>query len=186
MGLSTPILTSYKKEVGYSNADGVSTPNLDFLKSQLEKSKKIIDDETSRRVSYTKTLNDWKNERIRLSSVYKNCNSKKCRDNAQSSEREADSKIAYYQGFVDSATSKIKAAEVERDFYQEKIDNYQSSVTNALSKGVTDGGAVEIAEAEAEKAKQELKNLKAQPYFKYVALGALALGTVIILIARKR
>jgi chromosome segregation ATPase len=160
---------------------------LDFLKSELAKALNNIKGEQGNITSYIQPQNSWKNKLIDLSKDYQDCLTKKCREKVQGEENYARQQVAFYQGRIDSAKARIKDAEQRRDIFQQKIVDYQQAVQQAISIGVTDGGAVEIAEMEVEKAKAELKNLQSKPMRTYFIIGSVVvLGVVGALIFRKR
>lgn len=171
----------------YSNIDGASTPNLDFLKTSLDNATKRVAGELGNVNFNLRKVEEWKNRRTELSKDFKDCGSNKCRDRVQGEERDADSRIASYQNEANSATKRMNAAKSLVTLYQQKIDKYQEAVESALSKGVTDGGSVEIAEIEVNKEVAALKNLQSKPMRTYALIGGVVvLGIAGFLIFRKK
>lgn len=185
MGVSTGyLMLASSKRYGFSNADGASTPNLDFLKSELAKATKKIETWQAKIPAYLKNKNSWDSLLQRLSQDYRDCNSKRCRDKVQEDERSARERVKYYQSKIDEAKKVIDATEKERQDYQSRIDQYQASVASSIAQGNTDAGSQEVAEIEVARSVAKLKAAKVTPYL--IGGGVLAVVVIGIALIRRK
>lgn len=191
MGLSTKEILIYKGATkhnkGFTNANGTETPNLDFLKSELAKAEQNIQYWKNMSMTWTAKRDNWQNEYWRLNHLWNKALTNKKKNNLAIEMGKAQNSLNIAKTEITKSNNEVKRFENEKLFIQGKINDYQKAVAQAISVGVTDGGATEIAELEVEKAKSELKNLKSKP-IRTIALigGAVVLGVVGLIIFRRR
>lgn len=215
MGLSTPILTSYKKDIGYSSADGDSASEL-FNQ---------ITQKTSERNSYIEKVSlldgasnvegsiKWQEQEVaRLQELRDiarkqalDCQSARDAVKGGSKKNNAcpEYKLKEYYNNWDRADklalipAKTKLSEMikEKGDYQSKIASLQSEI-DSLNKeykkatgaavDTSTGNVADDSVIRQSQAANPLSSSGISGKVLYIGLGALALGTVIILIARKR
>lgn len=192
MGMSTGQLLELKQgkglePMGFSNATGSETPNLDFLKSQLAKAEQDIQYWKNMIKSWDDNRNNWSIEYNRLLVLHNKTILGGKKQELADEMVKAQLKMKHAEEQKALAVKEVARFEQEKVTTQKLIDDYQSAVAQSLSQGGTDKGSQQVAELQVERAVQELKSAKSKP-IRSILLGIGLIGVLItgIVILRRK
>ena len=187
MGVSTGYLMLAKsKKSGFSNADGTSTPNLDYLTTQLNKQSAIID-------KYTVSIKKLDDYIASLSSMLKdkNLQATECKGLAATFSKcknlfaeisDIVNKIDTYKNRKVSYQAIVDKAKAKYNELNSQISQYQSAVNQGLASGKTEQEAMQAGETLI----REMNKGGNKNVWLVAGIGGIVLIGSIVLIARRK
>lgn len=167
------ILNNTVKKV-YMNADGSSTPNLDFINNKIAMLNKDLDASNNRINEYKAQYTAWQREINRLKGVLENTLLPAKRQGLQAEIDKATARRNDYTRLIDAENVKNKAIVDERALMLKALSDYQASVALNISQGGSDVDSTAIAENELGKILGGKSNKKLLLY------GGIGLGVIVV------